>query len=234
MGEEAYCTKKPIEKEEGETCQRTTECKSRMCIEGKCSTLPDGAKCKKHFQCGQFSSFSNSVCKPLVKDGDSYDSDYNCGFNLACGNGKCQKMFSLESGEVSDNWILCKSGYVNKIETSEGFESVCMKKIQDTPTCENNFEKTCNYTLTTDEGEEMKISEYCQPNWDYKPICNHGSDFFLWEEFIDLYQEITEKIDPTKIKVTEARAIFWDIKSGKAYDTNGFYSRMKGADKCIF
>lgn len=50
-------------------------------------------------------------------------------------------MFSLESGEVSDNWILCKSGYVNKIETSEGFESVCMKKIQDTPTCENNFEK---------------------------------------------------------------------------------------------
>ena len=34
MGEEAYCTKKPIEKEEGETCQRTTECKSRMCIEG--------------------------------------------------------------------------------------------------------------------------------------------------------------------------------------------------------
>lgn len=234
FGEEAYCTKKTIPKEEGETCQRTSECKSKMCVEGKCSTLPDGAECLKHYQCGQFSSCSDSVCKPLLKEGDSCESDYDCGFDLACGNGKCQKMFSLETGEVSDNLYLCKSGYVNKIITSEGEKTICMNKIRNTPTCEENFEKSCNFTLTTEEGVEMKISEYCQPNWDFRQYCDHGTDFFLWNEFLELYQKITKEIDPTKIKVTEARAIMWDIRIGKAYTTNGFYSRIKGADKCVF
>ena len=27
---------------------------------------------------------------------------YECGFNLACGNGKCQKMFTLENNAKSD------------------------------------------------------------------------------------------------------------------------------------
>ena len=144
MGEEAYCTKKPIEKEEGETCQRTTECKSRMCIEGKCSTLPDGAKCKKHFQCGQFSSFSNSVCKPLVKEGDAYDGDDGCGFKLACGNGKCQKMFSLESGEVSDNCNPSKRAKVKKRKSSDELERYTIKKSQKPSSSQNNNEKTCN------------------------------------------------------------------------------------------
>ena len=101
--EDAYCTKKVVKKDKGDQCEADTECKSGMCTEGKCSTLPDGAECKKHYQYGQFSACrsSDSTCQPLLKEGEQCDSDYECDFNLACGDGKCQKMFSLEVGEVT-------------------------------------------------------------------------------------------------------------------------------------
>ena len=126
--EEAYCIKKIVKKDEGDQCEADTECKSGMCTEGKCSTLPDGAECKKHYQCGQFSACrpSDSTCQPLLKEGDSCDSDYDCGFNLACGDGKCQKMFSLEVGAVSDNWKLCKSGISYKYKSKKGYNFYCV------------------------------------------------------------------------------------------------------------
>ena len=43
-----------------------------------------------------------NVCTPLAEEGEACTSDYECGFNLACGNGKCQKMFTLENGAKSD------------------------------------------------------------------------------------------------------------------------------------
>ena len=179
--EESYCTKKIVKKDEGDQCEADTECKSGMCTEGKCSTLPDGAECKKHYQCGQFSSCSsaNSTCQPLLQEGDACDSDYDCGFNLACGDGKCQKMFSLEAGVVSDNWKLCKTGVAYKYKSKKGYNFYCVDKRQDTPTCPENYEKTCNFTVSIAEGDEKSYSEYCLPNWEYKPFCENGLRFLF-------------------------------------------------------
>ena len=234
--EEAYCTKKIVKKDEGDQCELDTECKSGMCTEGKCSTLPDGAECKKHYQCGQSSACrpSDSTCQPLLKEGEACDSDYECDFNLACGDGKCQKMFSLEVGAVSDNWKLCKSGISYKYKSKKGYNFYCVDKRQDTPTCPENYEKTCNFTVSIAEGDEHTYSEYCLPNWEYKPYCEMGSDFFLWDKFLEIYNEEIQKIDPTKIKVTELRSIFWSPKINMADMTKMFYARIKGAEKCVY
>lgn len=100
--DESYCTKLPIYKEEGEKCRENSECKSYICEGGKCITRKDGEFCDKFPACGQFSTCHDNKCVPLLEEGGACDSDYQCGFDLACGNGKCQKMFSLESGKPSE------------------------------------------------------------------------------------------------------------------------------------
>lgn len=61
-----------------------------------------------------------------------------------------------------------------------------------------------------------------------------GSDFFLWDKFLEIYNEEIQKIDPTKIKVTELRSIFWSPKINMADMTKMFYARIKGAEKCVY
>ena len=126
--EEAYCTKIPIKKEEGEECTKQEECKSSICEENKCKTLADGEECKKHYHCGQFSYCDeiSSQCKPLVKKGGKCNTSFECGFDLACANFVCKKMFSLPTGEATDNWQVCQTGRSFELSTGE----YCVEKKQ--------------------------------------------------------------------------------------------------------
>ena len=228
--EESYCTKIPIKKDEGEKCRRNLECKSNICEAGKCATLLDGESCEKHFECGKGSACKKNVCTPLANEGENCENDYECGFNLACGNGKCQKMFSLEAGAKSDNWQLCKSGHATQLI---GTESMCVDKKQETTTCEKNYEKSCIFTLTGGY-DKATYNEWCLPNWDYKPFCEDGSNTSLWREFLELYNFKVNQIDPTTIKVTDLRPIFWDPLLLTEKVTAHLYARTKGAPKCVY
>ena len=56
--------------------------------------------------------FNQANLPSLAKEGEDCEASSECGFDLACGIGKCQKMFTKESGEICDNWQLCKTGFV--------------------------------------------------------------------------------------------------------------------------
>ena len=231
--EEAYCTKIPIKKEEGEECTKQEECKSSICEENKCKTLADGEECKKHYHCGQFSYCDeiSSQCKPLVKEGGKCNTSFECGFDLACANFVCKKMFSLPTGEATDNWQVCQTGRSFELSTGE----YCVEKKQNTPTCPTNYEKTCEFTVYSGETEKpYTYKEWCLPNWNYEPFCENGSDSKELQEFLRIYREETAKIDPKTIKVTELRNSFWNEKTNRAKWTAMFYAKVKGAEKCVY
>ena len=77
-------------------------------------------------------------------------------------------------------------------------------------------------------------NEWCLPKWDNKPFCEDGTNTNLWKEFIELYKFKAGQIDPSTIKVTDARPIFWDQLPYKSYVTSRLIARTKGAPKCIF
>ena len=231
--EEAYCTKIPIKKEEGEECTKQEECKSSICEENKCKTLADGEECKKHYHCGQFSYCDeiSSQCKPLVKEGGKCNTSFECGFDLACANFVCKKMFSLPTGEATDNWQVCQTGRSFELSTGE----YCVEKKQNTPTCPTNYEKTCEFTVYSGETEKpYTYKELCLPNWNYEPFCENGSDSKELRELLRIDREETAKIDQKTIKVTELRNSFWNEKTNRAKWTAMFYAKVKGAEKCVY
>ena len=139
-------------------------------------------------------------------------------------------MFALDNGAKSNNWQLCKSGFATKLI---GTESMCVEKKPVTGKCIKNYEKSCIFTLKG--GIDMATyNEWCLPNWDNKPFCEDGTNTNLWKEFIELYKFKAGQIDPSTIKVTDLRPIFWDKLPYKSYVTARLIARTKGAPKCVF
>ena len=49
-----------------------------------------------------------------------------------------------------------------------------------------------------------------------------------------MYEEEKNKIDPTKIKVTELRGSFWSKKTQKAFINYSYNAKLLGAEKCVY
>ena len=75
--------------------------------------------------------------------------------------------------------------------------------------------------------------DLCLANWDYKPHCEDSSGSKFWKEYIETYEEEKKKIDPTKIKVTSLRHLFWTRKTDIAYWRYVEHAFLEGADKCV-
>ena len=233
--EPAYCTKRVQKKEHGETCSANADCKSDLCEDGKCFRLEDGELCRGHANCGNFSfcDDDSKTCKPLVNEGESCASNFECGFDLVCSDRKCQKMFSIENGEPSDNYFACKSGFAYEFEKPEGNDKYCAEKKQLTPACLEIYKETCDFKYTSGE-TTVVFHEWCLPNWDYKPYCEESTGNKFWKAFIETYEEEKKKIDPTKIKVTDLRPLYWSKKSKRALMNYVYHARLLGAEKCVY
>ena len=145
--EVGYCTKLPVKREDGESCSANSDCRSSLCEEGTCTRRKDGESCERHANCGNgsFCYDEEQICKALYKEGDLCESDYECGFDLVCSYRHCEKMFSFESGEASDNSLACKTGFSTEIDRPEGYDYYCTEKKLNTPTCKRIYDKTCEY-----------------------------------------------------------------------------------------
>lgn len=142
-------------------------------------------------------------------------------------------MFSIENGEPSDNYLACKSGFAYEFQKPEGNDNYCAEKKQLTPTCSENYEKTCDFEYTSGE-TTLVFHEWCLPNWDYKPFCEDSTGGKFWKAFIETYEEEKKKIDPTKIKVTDLRPLYWSKKSKRALMNYVYHARLLGAEKCVY
>ena len=226
---EAYCTSKIFQKTEGAQCYGNTECLSRMCMKNKCAALPDGLTCANHFECGNQSYCDDShICQKIKKEGEQCENDYACGFNLVCGNGKCETMFSKGIGEKSDNKNLCKSGQIYNLNES----SVCAEYTKKTLTCDTLYAKSCLYSINT-KTQLIESTQSCLPNWNESPFCDSVNDS-LWRSFLSIYNEEIKTIDITKISITFSRSLFWNDKINRAYTTAVMYDTINGANKCVY
>ena len=230
---EAYCKKIVQKKDDGESCSANSDCKSDLCEDEKCFQREDGESCETHANCGIFSfcDYHSNTCKPLAKEGESCTSDYGCGFDLVC-NKKCIKPFSIENGERSDNAWACKSGFYFLIQKQGKYEYYCGERKLLTPTCSDLSSKTCKFEYTTGE-TRIVAHDLCLPNWDNKPHCEESSGNKLWKEYIETYEEEKKKVDPTNVKVTSLRHLFWTRKTDIAYWRYMEHYFLEGAEKCV-
>ncbi len=108
-------------KEAGDACTSYMQCKSQMCVNGKCSTRRArfGETVQKSTECNQglFMSSASEKCTRQISAGFACDSGsvyYSCKGRLVCNGGYCWQPMSLANGAAAQNYQVCKSLYINK------------------------------------------------------------------------------------------------------------------------
>ena len=122
-------------KENGAACEKYKECKSLLCINGKCQDkeAEAGQSCDTQFsfecESGTYCkgeetwdalatwygipAVSSGVCTKLAKVGESCAST-KCEWQASCYDSKCQWWGSINDDQPSIHADLCKSGYLNE------------------------------------------------------------------------------------------------------------------------
>lgn len=115
----------------GQECNYNYQCLSNSCsmrINDEtfaCEGLKENEQCTKDAECGT-GLFCEQVCKPIKSIEQECSRDEECSNNMACTNKKCVIFGSIADGEVSDNSLACRSGFVKNVESENESKSICV------------------------------------------------------------------------------------------------------------
>lgn len=193
-------TKRTALLKEGDSCISSSECESTICNDGKCIYLEDYFNyCDNDNQCG-LNSFCNNVCLPIYKSQQKCDVDSHCEIGFACGSineettKRCLPMYSLQEGAITDNNLLCKSGYI--IYNKDTKHKVCASLAPSNTTCDeyNNCKFIYESATYTDT-----ITVDCKADNDNVYQCPLGKG---WNSYVALFNEEVKKFNGKGVKIT--------------------------------
>jgi len=104
-----YCTKRSSYYS---YCSYDYECASLMCLDSLClkNAAEEGYYCSQNAHCQPHYYCDNGVCMLRGTDGASCSVD-TCDYGYLCNSQSyCTKIGSLQSGEITNNALLCVSG----------------------------------------------------------------------------------------------------------------------------
>ena len=155
LDEDDICTDVPVKMYPGEVCNTGNDCINGTCKDGKCKSGEVGNDCKTHMDCGEALYCLNKKCANLVDANGACSDTVLCKVGLACANGNCTKIASIENEKPAFVPATCKSYYMENGACTDGpILNEADKKSETCPRPEG-----CQYTF---KGKpDKKVTEPC-------------------------------------------------------------------------
>lgn len=188
----------------GKKCTNGTDCYSGKCENNICVAKSDNEACSiSHGECAKDHLCGvNSVCIPIVKEGERCENDFYCPIGHEClfdkdGSRKCKKMFSIERGNYSSQKSLCKSGYMTS-------ENICADTKLQVNTTECTMDEEC--ALIVDDGSTNTTANgQCVCTYEGKRYCALPSTSDEWKNYVETFNKEIEKMNVSNIHVAYQR-----------------------------
>lgn len=223
---EIFCSNKPKTLlVDNEDCSSAKDCYGSQCIDGKCKGKGINEACSNTGECEIGLYCKNSKCQNQEKQGGVCFQDSDCQNNYGCSDNKtCIEYFTLEVGDKSTNYMLCKTMY-----TYEGYCSNLISK-SGKDECDENDNK-CIFTIDSGNQKISEITKNCQCSRGdntkkYCPLDTHGK---IWKDMVNkLKLFFTQK--GNNFHSTRRNSFDYETKKAFYYAVN--YPKYKNADSC--
>lgn len=206
-----------------EQCTSNSDCYSNNCQSGKCKGKEKNDSCGLTEECAIGFYCKGSKCIAQEEEGNTCNEDSDCINNCGCSpDKKCIKYFSLDIGESTNNYLLCKTLYMQ--------DEVCasIKLNNDTDECstENNV---CSYTIN--EGKVVKETEkkcQCTRGDHSKKYCPSDTEGKIWNNMLDKVTKFYKSND--NLHTIRRHQFDYEKKKEIYYAVN--YPKYKDVDSC--
>jgi Dickkopf N-terminal cysteine-rich region len=195
----------------GEACEYNYQCLSNKCSQlsylqspidydetpiSVCEGLKEKSECKSDSECGTglFCDSLSTKCQPLKELDQSCTRDEECSNTMACSNKLCKLYGSLLDYEVSDNSLVCQSGFIKEIESNGITKSVCVpspklvNKLGPDYKC-SSPEDTCKYEVSGEYSFSFETTCACGLTPTGASFCPH----IYTSSYTTLLRRVTEK-----------------------------------------
>lgn len=180
-------------KEAGESCTYYIQCRSKYCINGKCSTrrAKQGELVLGDTECGKGLFMETATKKCTRQSAAGYTCDigslyYACRARLVCNDDYCWQPMSLAIGTAATNKEVCKTLYINSTTglcgTAPKLQSIGSNGLKNCATA--TADTDCKYAIGDTIFSASKLNKSCvctQYAGEIKQYCElgEGDDLFI-------------------------------------------------------
>lgn len=179
---------------DGEECYGDDTCFSGNCgTDHYCVGKSQELKCTSNEECGKGLFCYGNKCAKLREIGGVCSSDFDCAFGAGCTiKGKCQKIYSLKKGDITDGDLFCESGYstLYKVE-GKSDELRCAETKLEIDNCKPSG--YCTYTISIPGVETTSKNIDCQCSLAHSDdrFCSLDTQNPIWIERISILKLIS-------------------------------------------
>lgn len=222
LQEEIFCSQQEKQKVHGEECDFNNDCYSNSCEAKACKGFSKDKECTDTNQCelGLYCNLTKKTCQPQVSENEDCVDDTDCLNNLGCNQGKCKKYVSLEVGEASDSYLLCKTLFA--------YEGKCASLKLNKTSDECAEGEKCGYTVSNGSEKELVKECKCSRGDETKKYCELDTDSSLWKEMISNVKSFYDK----NSEFHSVRRNNYDSKTKRSFYIAVNYPKYKNSDEC--
>ena len=165
---------------DGEDCNTSQECSSKVCQSGICKGFSSGAACSSTRECatGLACSAKSSQCVPQLQVDSVCSNDLECENKAVCHDGKCIEYWSLAIGAPVKS-----SNPENVCETGFALNGFCID-YENQDSVPYNCTGNCTYYIPS-MGTSLKFDGLCNcgANETARSYCQQGSTSNSWNNY---------------------------------------------------